>query len=357
MNDSISNLSPRIQFVCRGGVRVGLGHVMRTRAVATAAKDQSAQVEVVVIGDESLTRTLMGRDLPFVAVQNDWQAFERVQSFDAHIAVFDLLDFDEHLLRLVATQRRTAGISPVFSGMNELDAVYTRARLPAEIMQRLDKPKVYAGAQFATIGPHCRRIDDPSYERAARAKRLAVAISMGGADAANNTLRVLQSIRQVRAPLLIWALLGEGYTHSYQSLVDCVGRDRRHEIILAKTRDSMWRILSQCGVAILAGGITTFEAAYAGIPAIVALDRAQDRFLIDELIDRNAAICAGAPMSDATLTALTDQLERFDADRNQLLRMHRAGRQLLDENGAARIACGLIEQGLAASNRRAAACG
>lgn len=356
MRDASKTSQPRIQFICRAGVRIGLGHLMRTRTVAVAMLS-NAGVEVVVIGDTEIARTILGDSVNWIAVDNDWQAFERVQSHDPELVVFDMLEFDPRLLKYVVNQRRTATISPVFDGMAEMNAVFTRAALPTDVMAQLEKPVVHAGPRFATIGPHCDRIHERQFARNLQAEPLAVAVSMGGADAANHTLRILDAIREVDAPLLIWALLGEGYSHSYQALVDCVSRDTRHEIILAKTRDSMWRILSSCSVAILAGGITTFEAAYAGIPAIVLLDRPSDRFLIDDLTNAQAAIVAGAPVDDASLRATTRLIGDLNNDRGRLANMHRAGRLLLDGQGASRIARGLLDLCGAASDAKVAACG
>lgn len=347
---------PRIQFICRAGVRIGLGHLMRTRTVA-AETSPAADVEVVVIGDADIARAIVAGSVAWSAVDNDWHAFERVQSHRPDLVVFDLLEFDPRLLQYIVNQRRTATISPVFDGMGEMDAVFTRAALPPEVASQLEKPVVHAGPQFATIGPHCHPIHDLQFARNLEAEPLAVAVSMGGADAANHTLRILEAIREVDAPLLIWALLGEGYSHSYQALVDCVSRDMRHEIILAKTRDSMWRILSACSVAILAGGITTFEAAYAGIPAIVLLDRPHDRFLIEGLTGAGAAIEAGAPVDDASLNAVTRLIGELSADRERLANMHRAGRALLDGRGAKRIARRLRELCGVCVDERIAACG
>lgn len=356
MKDVSKAKQPRIQFICRAGVRIGLGHLMRTRTVAVEIAP-NANIEVVVIGDADIARTTLTDGAHWIAVDNDWQAFERVQSHDPQLVVFDLLEFDPRLMQYMVNQRRTATISPVFDGMAEMDAVFTRAALPEDIASRLEKPVIHAGPRFATIGPHCQRIHQRQFARNLQADPLAVAVSMGGADAANHTLRILEAIRDVDAPLLIWALLGEGYSHSYQALVDCVSRDTRHEIILAKTRDSMWRILSGCSVAILAGGITTFEAAYAGIPAIVILDRPSDRFLIDDLTNTGAAIVAGAPVEDAALRATTQLIGDLNADRDRLANMHRAGQALLDEQGASRIARELLGLCGAARNERVAACG
>ena len=355
MVDAMVN-TPRVQLVCRAGVRVGLGHLIRTREVVRAL-DGQARSEIVIIGEAVLARTLLGQRGGWTTVTSDRQAFERIRSFDPRLVVFDLLDFDEQLLRSIVTRRRTASISPVFSGLADMDAVFTRAPLPGDVTARLAKPQVYDGPRYATIGPHVRRIGGREYRENLAADALAVAISMGGADAANNTLRIVEAIRAVRARLVLWVLLGEGYAHSYQALVDCVGRDRHHEIILAKTRDSMWRILRACSVVISAGGITTFEAAYAGLPSIVVLQREQDRFLIDPLCVAGAAVHAGAPPDKEALQSVVRTVERLSGDRQRLVNMHHAAKGLLDDQGARRIAERLMALCAGCDSRRVAACG
>jgi spore coat polysaccharide biosynthesis predicted glycosyltransferase SpsG len=158
---------------------------------------------------------------------------------------------------------------------------------------------------------------------------------MGGADAANKTLQVLDNIKDIPEKLVVWVMLGEGYTHSYQDLVDCMG-EGSHEIILVKSNDSMWRILSTCSLAILSGGTTTYEAVYAGLPSINLLGNKQSQFLIQELVDRGVVLAAGQSFKEGLL-ASHQLLRDIYHDRVRLLTMQQNTQGLIDNLGAQRI--------------------
>ena len=166
---------------------------------------------------------------------------------------------------------------------------------------------------------------------------LSVAICMGGSDAFNATLNILEQVRGISIPLIFWVLVGEGYTHSYNELIDCVKQDKIHEIIVAKTIRSMWRILSSCAIGIFAGGITTYEAAYAGLPSINTIVSENQHFLLKELEDMGACFCIG---SDFNMFGghIHRILLELDSNRDELINMHRRSKLLIDGLGAYRIA-------------------
>lgn len=326
----------RIVFICRGSTFDGLGHVMRCRTVAAEMRD-AAEVSVITLGDCDICATLLAPHISFTHARSDADAGRIALEAGADVVIFDLLDFDRRVFETLRQQTMTVCLSPIFTHLEQVDLAFTRAA--SSIHERLmtgGRPVIRAGCQYTTISPHCRRVDTSDYRRGLSLDPLAVAISMGGADAPNNTLRILEAVRHVPAAMLFWVMLGEGYTHSYERLVDCVRADGRHEIILAKTNDSMWRILGGCSVAILAGGITTFEAAHAGIPSIITLSDDRDRFLIRELIESGACRYAGAPL-DAALDGIVTALTGLNDYRDRLLAMHVRCKELLDNRGPSRV--------------------
>ena len=332
----------QVVFICRGSASIGLGHVMRCRTIA-AAMTASADVHVILLGDPAVCTNLPAPDIPFTHAEGDVDALHMACGMNADVVVFDLLEFDPEAFDTLRQGATTVCLSPIFNLLSRVDLAFTRAASPVHEQLIVEgHPVIRAGSQYATISPHCRRVETGVYRRGLALEPLAVAISMGGADAPNNTLRILEVIRHVPAAMLFWVMLGEGYTHSYQRLIDCLHADGRHEIILAKTNSSMWRILGGCSVAILAGGITTFEAAYAGIPSIIALGDDRDRFLIRELIDTGASTYAGAPL-EAALEGIVTALVYLNENREKLLRMHARGRQLLDNQGPHRVANEILE--------------
>lgn len=328
--------SPRVLFICRGATSVGLGHVMRTRTVALAMARRAA-VQVVLVGEERIGHALLEGHVPYSVVADDGASVAIARRFRPDVTVFDSLSFDEAAFEAIAAESHTACISPIFSLLERVDLAFSRAASGRHVeLAGQGRPLIRTGARYATTAPHCRRVPTATYRRQLALDPLAVGICMGGADAPNHTLRVLEAVRDVQAGMLFWVLLGEGYLHSYQRLIDCVNADHRHEVILAKTRDSMWRILSGCSLVILAGGITNYEAAYAGIPSILTLGDDDERWLLQELIDAGVCRYAGAPL-EAALPGIREALTELNRRRDELLAMHRRCQQLLDGQGARRI--------------------
>lgn len=326
----------KLLFLCRGSVRDGLGHVTRSRAVARVAA-QRETVRFVVIGDGCAEGLLGGRGFEYACVSSEPEALDIFHAFAPDIVIFDMLTFDRERCRHIARSATAISVSPIFDCMGEMALMFHRtAQLNPAWSLGDGGPEIRCGLQYSVVSSHCTRIPEDIFTHHVEHEMLAIAISMGGTDAANKTLRVLQTVKRLPRRLLIWVLAGEGYAHSYQALVDTM-KGSPHEIILAKTNDSMWRILRMCSLAVLATGTTTYEAAYAGLPSINLIEDARNYFLIEELVENGACISPGRDFESA-LAALPDEIAFLEAERDRLLQMHRRGQSLIDGLGADRIA-------------------
>ncbi len=325
----------RLVFCCRGSARDGLGHVIRTRAVVDALPDGYAAELVVLAGDDVAAPLLEGVAIPFSFAGSDDGLRERVEAFDPGAVVLDTMSLDRGVFEAVAAGRVTASLSPIFDQLADVDLAFSRTRYLAD-GSVADAPSRRHGLDYAIVRPECRRIETGRFEGHLAESPMAIAISMGGADAPNRTLEVLDALRGLAAPATFWVLLGEGYAHSYNELVEAVKRDQRHEVILAKTNQSMWRILRNCSLAILAGGVTTYEAAYAGLPSINLLDTEAHSFLVRELVENGAALIGATPDTDGG-EGLRQAVDELESDRAALLRMHTACHELLDGEGTRRV--------------------
>jgi spore coat polysaccharide biosynthesis predicted glycosyltransferase SpsG len=325
----------RLLFCCRGSTQDGLGHVIRTRAVIDRLP-ADCHAELVVLGSDRCAAPLLdGLAIPWSIEADDAAVAERARALDPGIVMLDTMTLDAGVFDAVADGRVTVSLSPIFDHLDRVDLTFSRTRY-AHDGSVPDAPNRRHGLQYAIVRGDCSRIDTETYERHLAESPMALAISMGGADAANRTLHVLEALRDVAAPMTFWVLLGEGYAHSYNALVEAVKRDHRHEVILAKTNQSMWRILRNCSLAILAGGVTTYEAAYAGLPSINLLDTESHSFLVQELVERGAALIGGA-IDAGDGAALRAEVDRLERDRGRLLAMHRACQELIDGRGADRV--------------------
>jgi spore coat polysaccharide biosynthesis predicted glycosyltransferase SpsG len=334
----------RLLFCCRGSAADGLGHVIRTRAVVDRLPGDVEAELLVLGGDRHPVALLGGLAVPWSLAADDEALAERAAAFDPGIVVLDTERLDRDVFETVADGRVTASLSPIFDQLADVDVAFSRTRYSADGSVP-DAPNRRHGLDYAIVRPDCHRIEPATFEQHLQESPIAVAITMGGADAPNRTLEVVDALRGMAAPATFWVLLGEGYAHSYNDLVEAVRRDERHEVILAKTRQSMWRILRNCSLAILAGGVTTYEAAYAGLPSINLLSAPDHAFLVRELVERGAAECITSQPQGEALRAAVDRLE---ADRPSLLRMHRASQGLVDGRGAERV----LDEVLALAHRR-----
>ena len=331
----------RVMFLCRGSMTEGMGHVMRSRSVAASLHDK-ANVKVIVVGDESVADLLCGHDLDYIITGSEQHALHHFRHFAPHVVVFDLTHLDADIMRDISQECRTVSLSPIFNGLDDVDLVFHRTSVPGKNWGEGEgKPVLKCGLDYAIVPAHCHRISDESYRENLAHQTPAVAISMGGSDAANRTLAVLDRMKDVSDRLLLWVMLGQGYTHSYEKLVHCV-RGSRHEIIFAKTNDSMWRILKTCALAILAGGTTTYEAAYAGLPSVNTLETPEHYFLIRELVDKGVCLYGGYTFEES-LSALRGIVTRLNRNREELWLMHQRGEGLIDGDGVHRIARDILE--------------
>ncbi len=330
--------TPRILVVCRGSSEHGLGHVMRARTVASWLSKR-VPVDVLAIGDlEVIEPLLRGRGLTFWVEANLAGALPLYRRLNPQVVVFDTMEFPVDDFLAIKRDTMTVSLSPAFNCQPHVHLVFHRTQyLTQDLIGLGSSVTIRRGLDYVVLRETCHKIPEDTYIRNLNRGPLAVAISMGGVDATNHTLQLLTSISQLSTPLLLWVLLGEGYAHSYQALVDCVSADTRHEIILAKTTDSLWRVMETCSLAILAGGITTYEAAFAGLPSINLLRNDLGPPLLKELVERGVGIPAGPPFL-AALPQVNAELVRLEQSRPELLQMHRSANGLIDGRGAERIA-------------------
>lgn len=331
----------RVLFICKGSTRDGLGHISRTRAVALEAS-LSEEVQVLVIGDMALSPLISHYGLDVHFVKSDDLVLPFVNHFKPEILIFDLLHLDDKVFQELQAVGLLISLSPIFNQLAAMDLFFHRTKVLAPALKTsLQNTRVFSGFEYAVISEQITRIPTEIYNKVLNQGPLSIAISMGGADAANKTLKILQTVRQINEPMIFWVLLGEGYAHSYQELVDEM-QGSRHEIILAKTNASMWHVLSMCSLGIFAGGVTTYEAAYAGLPALILLENLNNRFLVAELAERKMGIIADQPFP-GVLNQLNDKLSSLSLERSQLLAMHQASDGCLDYLGASRIINKILE--------------
>lgn len=323
----------RIAVYCTGGAKLGFGHFFRSK---TFVRSAPATLEILLVPlaaaeDSHIFNELGKKAKPCT---DEGTALNAILDFNPDAVVFDTVACSDDLFYAIKKKIRfTASISPIFSHMEHIDILFTRNIDTPPI----DNVIIHKGFEFAIFNEKCSFIPDEIYYHNLSKEYLTIGISMGGGDAPNKTLDILKSVSKLDIPLTFWVLLGEGYRHSYQHLVDSIRKDSNHEIILAKTNRSMWNILSNCSLAILAGGLTTLESVYAGLPSL-------NIFETDSHVSATGNRIFGEGMAEnlgrfnaESVTMLQDRLRYYSNNKSALLQMREKSKGKVDKLASFRI--------------------
>lgn len=326
-----------LRLICRGSPREGLGHLARAKTFAQVA-GRHHQVELLAIAPPGLEFLLSGLSKPPTVVEKDRDLLPLIEGKWADIQIFDVVSLEEEVMQQAKESALlSASLSPVFDHMDRVDVVFTRSpktELPPNVVH-------FGGLEYAIFGDQCAAIGQRTYEANLAVHSLPIGVSMGGADASNKTLSVVRALVQMDFPLTILVLLGEGYTHSYDALVDCARTNQRHEVILAKTNQSMWRILANSVVAVMAGGLTTVEAVHAGLPTINIFERQEHLDAMNQDLFQAGVCLNGGLFSEKSLQTMTRWVRVLNSRRHLLLDMRRRAGGLVDKRGPERVVTAL----------------
>jgi UDP-2,4-diacetamido-2,4,6-trideoxy-beta-L-altropyranose hydrolase len=168
-----------------------------------------------------------------------------------------------------------------------------------------------------------------------------VLVSLGGSDPANFTLEVIQAIRALNRPSLeIDIVVGT----SHPSFADiervCQAEANFH---LHSQSTNMAQLMAAADLAISAGGFTSYELAYMGVPCLLLpISKAQDR-LADGIVQHGAAMNLGLAET-FPYKQLIEGFHELDRSPIRCLEMSRNGQQLVDGLGVQRVAYVLMDK-------------
>ncbi|MCB1091262.1 MAG: hypothetical protein KDL87_07010, partial [Verrucomicrobiae bacterium] len=231
---------PRIAIAARGSAQDGLGHFMRARALAEAFEAMGYSPRVFLLGGESGPALFRHTQLDHRLCADDAELARAMVESGATIGVFDMLRLKPKALSdIKGAGMITVSLSPVFDRLGEMDLLFHRTQYEDPAWNGQSPfPEVVKGLDYTIVSERCQRIPRRHFKAHLAQSPLSIAISMGGADAPNRTLDILNVLKDASCSLLIWVALGEAYTHSYEALVKAVS-GTKHEVILVKSNESM----------------------------------------------------------------------------------------------------------------------
>jgi spore coat polysaccharide biosynthesis predicted glycosyltransferase SpsG/GNAT superfamily N-acetyltransferase len=302
----------RILFHCNGGPELGIGHVMRSIALAEEAT--AAGHEVLVAGEvegDFLQRQLAAvRGLRHVAMRRPAGRVlvDVVDDLAPDVVHLDTYDADVDL----ATRSARAGSGPMLSnvedgdfGRREADLVVD-PNLGAETRRRDARPGSVQlrGSRYT---PLRRSVTDRRGGWADREAGRALVV-MGGTDPTGMTAPALDLLGRTGVPLEVTAVVREG------SAGDCaavIAQHRQLDVRLVAPLEDLPATMVAQDLVVSAAGTSSWELCCLGVPTALVCTVDNQRTGYDRLVSAGAALGLGSTAAELAEPAAADRVREL----------------------------------------------
>jgi len=121
------------------------------------------------------------------------------------------------------------------------------------------------GADYALLGPEYSEL--PNRDQKLIANR--VLVTCGGSDSESNSLKVLYGLEEIIQNLEIRLVIGPMFDNKLYQELEKFTHKSKHKIVLSVAPESLLNDILWCDLAISASGLTKYELAASGTPALL----------------------------------------------------------------------------------------
>jgi spore coat polysaccharide biosynthesis predicted glycosyltransferase SpsG len=324
-----------------GGRHVGTGHLARMLRLAQRLSQSGGTVTFVSRPLDA--RSLDGCSglleaggyglvlLPPISDSSGAQAASAVSALEPDLILNDVHDTSHAYMRaLRATGARLVNFDDRGAGAWLADVLVDANRAPEEASE--------AGGARALFGPDYIVLDE-AFERAHRLPKGVrerveeLLVFMGGSDPAGLTLRALRAIERLDTPWHTTVVLG----YAYQDRAEAVALAARcRHVDVVSGADDLAPRMQGADMALCSGGITMFELACVGTPAVVWCQVPHELDNARTLAGHGIVRCLG--LGDAvTAEAVAQSLVMLAGDVPARRAMSEAGKRAVDGRGLSRV--------------------
>lgn len=326
----------RIIFRCAYGKDIGSGHVMRCLTLADALKKAFPQADCVFWVPEE--------GLGFPALKDSTYT---IISGDSHADPADLLIVDDYNLDASFETACRPWAKKIFVLDDLADRKHDCDLLLDHNYMRMAQD--YKGL----VSEHCELLLGHNYillrEEFLQNRPIAlqrrtgdihrVLVSFGSTNIGlviQKTLGALNAFTD--KPLHLDLVVGKNISNYNQTIADItdICANSPHKITVHSYIDDMCTLMTQCDLSIGAVGMTSWERASLGLPAIT-IELADNQHLLADGLSKAGAIINLGGYQQASYNDITHVLSEFSADKEFYLTMARSAYNICDAQGTMRV--------------------
>ncbi len=325
--------------------QIGTGHVMRCLALAQALQDEGGEA---IFGLATHTPNLESRlksegmkvvhlDVELGSVEDATETSALAHSCSCQWVVVDGYHFRGEYQRRI----KGAGLSLLFIddyGHAEhycADFVLNQNVYAHEglYQNRESYTKLLLGTKYVLLRREFWQWQGWVREIPAVARKILV--TLGGADPDNVTLKVIQALQEVTVEGLEAIVVVGGSNPHYEKLLAVV---EKSEVLIELRRNvtNMPELMAWADVAIAAGGSTTWELAFMGLPSLLIVLADNQKAIVDRLNSVEVAVSLGWHyfVSGSLILRKVGQLTKDEKRRSQMAKL---SQDLIDGDGGDRV--------------------
>lgn len=344
---SRSQFSDTMKLIIRvdASTQIGTGHVMRCLALAQAFQDEGVEAIFALANHapnlESRLKSegmkVVHLDVEMGSVEDASETSELAHSCGCQWLVVDGYHFLGKYQRII----KDAGLSLLFiDDYGHAEHYYADFVLNQNVyahegfyQNRESYTKLLLGTKYALLRREFWQWQGWVREIPLVARKILV--TLGGADPDNVTLKVIQALQEVRVEELEVVIIVGGSNPHYAKLLAAVEKSEV-SIELQKNVTNMPDLMAWADVAIAAGGSTTWELAFMGLPSLLIVLADNQKAVADILNNMGVSVNLGWH-SDVSANCLSQNITQLIKEGKKRSQITKLSQQLVDGDGSSRV--------------------
>jgi len=322
--------------------RMGTGHVMRCLALAQAWQDAGGQpvfamAESLPGIDSRLEAERMRVERLQTAPASDAdarQCLELARRLNAAWLALDGYHFDDRFEQSVKKDGlQLLALDDYGHGRHDAADLVLNQNLHVEasLYPGRDRARVLLGPAFALLRREFVRCRGWTRQAPEQAGKLLV--TLGGVDADNVTLKVIQALEQSSELEAVVVVVGD---NPHLPELQTAAQRCRGVVRLLTHASNMPELMMWADMAVAAGGTTSWERAFFGLPGLVII-LADNQRPIAEALDKEGLARNLGWHGELSISALAEAIHQLRSDRQRRMAAATLGPRCVDALGAQRV--------------------
>jgi len=336
----------KIFIRCDGGTKLGTGHIVRQLMVAKELKKKIAQAEIEFLMKDipegvkrvekegfSVKKILKTANL----ISEAEQIVEYLKNKNPDLLILDVLNTSKKYIEILK-KLKTKIVS--FDDHSEGKYLADLRFNILELDREAPADNLFEGPEYVTLHPVYADYHQRKKEIRNQANKILV--TFGGSDPGNLTNKVLKALEKINRKLEIYVIVG--FAFSYNGELKNI-KNSRHRIELYKniSPQKMAEFMFRCDIGIGDGGLTQYEFACIGLPALIICEEVKHQYKLAEWFQARGALInlgMGKTLSEEKISEnVIDLLKNYSKRREMSLK----GKSLCDGRGLERTINKILE--------------